>query len=105
MMFPKPTYPKQKKAKNNKRLIGYHQCERCGAAASETHELWGGPLRQICIEYGIQKKLCHACHQKFTEERPEIKTIQFRWRQEAQRDFEARWGHEFWMQKIGRNYL
>ena len=106
MMFPKPTYPKQKKSKNNKRLVDYHRCECCGRVTfCETHEVLGGPFRQLCIKYGLQHKLCHDCHEKFTNEKPEIQALQLQWRQDAQIEITEKYGAEFWKEKFVYNFL
>jgi hypothetical protein len=42
-------------------------CIYCGAPYAQTHEIFGGPNRQLSIEHKLQVRLCNFCHSKITD--------------------------------------
>ena len=81
------------------------QCAECGSCyCIERHHVFPGPNRKISEKYGMVEDLCPDCHRgdngiHFNKE------MMLRYKQKHQRLFEEKYGHEMFMQLIGRNYL
>lgn len=82
------------------------ECWFCGARAGlECHHIFAGHAnRPISEKYGLKVWLCHRHHtgdggaQYNRDLGDQLKQI-------AQKRFEDLYGHELWMQLIGKNYL
>lgn len=113
---PKPGNTKKKKKLYN----GYKdKAERCcyyhGTPYAERHEVFGGPLRQISIEYGFQVDLCPACHRELHDNITDrAKRENKQWKKYYQTKYMAQLMEDgaeksealrMWMRLIGRNYL
>lgn len=113
--FPKPVDKKKKKKVNGYKDKPNRYCAICGRSGAERHEIFGGPLRQISIDYGFQIDLCRDHHAEFhAQETEEIRNEVLRLRKECQFRFEDELirndmapgkAHEKWMELIGKNYL
>ena len=82
------------------------ECWFCGAMTGlEEHHIFAGVAnRKISEKYGLKVWLCHRHHtgdggaQYNRDLGDQLKQI-------AQKRFEELYGHELWMQLIGKNYL
>jgi hypothetical protein len=105
MMFPKPKFSRWRPKNNPKPTINDTcQYPGCGQPYAQRHEVFFGNRRQLSIEYGLQKRLCHEHHQgplgphKNREYDLELK-------REAQTRFEQEHSRDEFMRLFGRNYL
>ena len=82
------------------------RCYLCGKTVGlETHHVFGGVAnRKLSEKYGLTVRLCHECHtgtegaQFDREKNQNLKRL-------AQIAFEARHGHQLWMETFRKNYL
>lgn len=51
----------------NKQLGRGEECYICLGEATDTHEIFNGSNRPHSIKYGMQLKLCRACHKWWHE--------------------------------------
>ena len=85
------------------------QCAECGSCyCIEKHHVFGGANRKISEKYKMVEDFCPSCHRGNNKEKKGIhfnKEMALRYKQKHQRLFEEKYGHEMFMQLIGRNYL
>lgn len=82
------------------------RCYLCGRLTGlERHHVIGGVAnRKLSEKYGLWVWLCHECHtgtdgaQYIKEKNQNLKRL-------AQIAFEARHGHELWMETFRKNYI
>lgn len=113
--WPKPVERKKKKKYNGYKDKAERFCYYCGTPYAERHEVFGGPLRQISIDYGFQVDLCPDCHRELQEnvtERAQEENLT--WKQYYQAKYMAQLMEDgaeekvalrFWMRLIGKNYI
>ena len=74
-------------------------------AGLEEHHVLGGALRGFSERYGLKVYLCHLHHNE-PGESPHFNHRTRLWlKKQAQAAFEAQYGHERWMQEVGKDYL
>lgn len=61
-----------------------------------------GKNRKNSEKYGLKVRLCDECHYRLHNQ---DEALAMKYRKLGQLYFEARWGHEKYMQVFGRNYL
>lgn len=79
------------------------ECFICGARRETArHEVMYGIANRPLAKYdGLWLNVCPACHRRI-HERP----CEHLWLKEAaQRLYEAKYGHDAWMRRYGKNYL
>lgn len=102
--IPKPKLCKHR-AKNNPRPTASRICAVCGRPYAERHEIFFGTgQRQLSIKYGLQIDLC-AEHHRGADGPHHNREINLKYKREAQTKFEAKYGHEKFIEVFGRNYL
>lgn len=113
--WPKPVERKKKKKYNGYKDKAERFCYYCGTPYAERHEVFGGPLRQISIDYGFQVDLCPNCHRELQEnitERAQEENLT--WKQYYQAKYMAQLMEDgaeekvalrLWMRLIGKNYI
>lgn len=82
------------------------ECYICGRLTGlETHHVFGGVAnRPISEKYGLKVFLCAECH-RGTDGAQYDKQKNLQLKQDAQRAFQAIYGHRLWMMLIKKNYL
>lgn len=120
-MIPKPT-KKKKRAKNNPRPTENDICIISGLPYVETHEIFQGNTRQLCIKHGIQVKLTHVIHDAITRrttKNPVYGKTGVEWDQYFKQGYQFDWekalietemvtpedAREAFIKFIGKNYL
>lgn len=68
------------------------------------HVMAGVANRKLAEKYGLWVWLCHDCHTGNGGAQYDAE-IGKRLKQDAQRAFEQRYGHERWMETFRKNYL
>lgn len=83
------------------------RCFICGRPHPHEHHIFGGPLRQKSERYGLKVPLCYRCHNDMSNKQAvHFNAEMSRWlKQIGQKAFEEIYGHEFFMETFGRNYL
>lgn len=82
------------------------KCYVCGGRATEKHHvLHGYGNRKLAERYGLVVGLCHYCHNEPPNGVHFNAALDLQLKQEAQRVFEAKYGHELWIREFMRNYL
>ena len=71
----------------------------------EEHHVLNGPLRQVAEQYGLKAWLCHRHHNEPGYSAHVDHHRRLCLKQQAQRDFETLYGHDRWMEVVGKNYL
>lgn len=81
------------------------ECYFCGSTQGlERHHIFGGVAnRPLSEKYGLYLNLCKNCHLSVTDNKDIILVNQIK--EDAQRRFEALWGHDKFIEVFGRNYL
>lgn len=72
------------------------------------HFVYGrlGALRKKAEHYGLWAYMCADRHHEYGPDAPHNNAqVSLHLKQVAQRAFEAKYGHELWMQEFGKNYL
>lgn len=85
--------------------FGENECFLCGRQTQlEKHHIMAGSNRKLSERYGIWCMLCAPCHrgvdgaQYNADKGKMLKQI-------AQKAFEEKYSHEFWMEIFRKNYL
>ena len=83
------------------------RCFLCGRTTGlERHHILGGPNRKLSEQYGLTCMLCGINHHR---EGPESahknRQVSDSLKRLAQIAFEARYGHDEWMETFRKNYL
>ena len=83
------------------------RCYLCGSTATlEIHHcLHGTGLRKLADKYGLTVWLCAICHRDNVRGAHGNHDVDLRLKQDAQKAFEKKHGHEKYMEIFGRNYL
>lgn len=113
--IPKPTDKKKKKKVNGWKDKKNRICAYCGEPYAERHELFGGPNRQISVDYGFQVDVCRAHHRELqnnytdwakAENQALRSYFQKKYMNDLMKDGCTR-GESLkaWMMLIGRNYV
>ncbi|MDR1573545.1 MAG: hypothetical protein LBS24_04495 [Clostridiales Family XIII bacterium] len=112
---PKPKTVRKKKEQNGWKEKPSRVCAYDGTPYAERHEVFGGPLRQISIDYGFQVDVSPARHAELHAGQTEWARAEnlrlkryFQAKLEAQlfaEGMDAPGAREAWMRLIGRNYL
>lgn len=71
----------------------------------EEHHVLGGALRGFSERYGLKVWLCHRHHNEPPEGVHHNAAMSDWLKGEAQKTFEWLYGHERWMQEVGKDYL
>lgn len=71
----------------------------------EEHHVLNGPLRDFSERYGLKVWLCHRHHNEPPEGVHHNAETAIWLKGEAQKTFEWLYGHERWMQEVGKDYL
>ena len=71
----------------------------------EEHHILGGALRGFSERYGLKVWLCHNHHNEPPDGVHYNAAASNELKKQAQAAFEARYGHERWMQEVGKDYL
>lgn len=77
-------------------------CIECQRRGTQTHHVIFGKNRKNSEKYGLKVRLCDECHYRLHNQ---DEALAMKYRKLGQIYFEARWGHEKYMQVFGRNYL
>lgn len=79
------------------------RCYLCGAyGRMEVHHcIHGTARRKIADQYGLTVHLCGYCHRQLHDKGTYDKFLMA----EAQKAFEAEYGHEAWLRKVGKNFV
>lgn len=75
------------------------------AYREEHHVMHGTANRHLSEHYGLKVYLCPYHHRNGPEAAHRCRQTDILLKQEAQRAFEQKYGHEKWMEVFGRNYL
>lgn len=83
-------------------MIGSNdRCFICGSMQTlETHHCLHGIRRKMADKYGLTVRLCRSCHMNVHDHGINDKYLE----QTAQVVFEAKHGHQKWMDVFGKNY-
>ena len=83
------------------------QCYLCGSTVNleKHHVIHGTGHRSLADKYGLTVWLCSTCHRDNKKGVHGNYELSLQLKKEAQRAFEARYGHEKYMEIFGRNYL
>ena len=84
--------------------LGYNldYCALCGRPRENLHEVFFGTAnRQKSKDWGMVMPLCQRCHSKVHRNAK----LRLKTQQEAQQKFEAKYGHEAFMEVYKKNYL
>lgn len=87
---------------------GAYECYNCGDTRNpeEHHIFYGQRNRKLSEHYGLKVHLCLGCHRNLkTGVHGGNRELDKRLKEEAQELFEAKYGHAFFMQTFGKNYL
>ena len=77
-------------------------CFLCFSKAADRHHCMHGTAnRKKAEKYGLTVWLCRECHRKLHDQGLNDLFLQ----QTAQQAFEAKYGHELWMEEFGKDYL
>ena len=82
-------------------------CYICGGRATEKHHVmhgYSGKDRKLSEQYGLYVGLCPKCHRGAQGVHADIEKNR-KLQRDAQRAFEAKYGHETWLNLFMRNYL
>lgn len=78
------------------------ECYICGCTQGlEVHHMLHGIRRKKADKYNLVCYLCRDCHKALHDRGLHDLELE----QEAQRKFEAQYGHELFMREFGKNYL
>lgn len=78
------------------------ECYICGRTQGlEVHHMLHGIRRAKADKHGLTCYLCRGCHKALHDRGTFDRELE----QDAQRAFEALYGHEEFMREFGRNYL
>ena len=81
-------------------------CFVCGRKAVHRHHVLYGKDRQFAEDFGLFCWLCWDCHEGTNGVHGKNgSSLSKALKQIAQRCFETIYGHELWMEKVGKNYL
>ena len=70
------------------------------------HHFMNGPNRKMAEHYGLWAYVCAERHHEYGPEAPHVNAdVAKQLKQIAQREFEAKYGHDEWMRIFGKNYL
>lgn len=101
--LPKPKFKKHRPLYNHRPTVN-DICRYTGQAYAETHEVFFGKgKRQLSIKYGLQVKVSSDIHQDI--HRNPMKGLDLELKKEYQSIFEAKYGHEMFMELFGKNYI
>jgi hypothetical protein len=100
--IPKPTH-KHKAQKRNPVPTAEDYCMYCGTSYAQTHEIFGGPNRQLSIKYKLQVRLCNTCHRNITDNVWLDRVNKLK--RMGQAKFEARYSREEFIRIFKKNYL
>lgn len=83
------------------------RCYICGGRATEEHHIFHGSNRQNSEKYGLKVYLCPRCHRTSNTavHGKDGHMMDEVLKKAAQKTFELSWGHEKFMEVIGKNYL
>ena len=83
------------------------RCFLCGGMRNlEEHHIFGGANRKWSEKYGLKVKLCGIeCHREGKNSAHKNREVSESLKRLAQIAFEARWSHEEFMAKFGKNHL
>jgi hypothetical protein len=102
--YPKPTYKRQKKARNNPVPTINDICRYTGRTYASTHEVFfGSGERQLSIKYSMQVKVCDEIHKQIHAH--PLSGLDLALKKEYQAIFESRYGHEFYMKCFTVDYI
>lgn len=121
MNYLKKPEKKKKRAKNNPRPTENDICIISGLPYAETHEIYGGNTRQLCIKCGAQVKITHVIHDAITRrtETPVYGKTGIEWDNYFKQGYQKDWERELldtyiiskedareaFIKFIGKNYL
>lgn len=77
-------------------------CIECGQRGTQTHHCVFGKNRKNSEAFGLKIRLCNDCHYRLHNQDEQLA---MKYRKMAQTCFEAKYGHEKFMEIFGRNYL
>lgn len=80
-------------------------CYVCGASPVHIHEVYFGTKKWKSIEYGCCVPLCPKHHNMSKEGVHHNHDLDWRLKQECQKEFERRYGFVKFMEVFRRNYL
>ena len=94
-------------AKYSESIFGKSRsCWVCGRSDAEIHHIFYGPLRSKSEKWGLKVCLCRTHHENSgTGVHGGNRELDIELKQEAQKRFEAKYGHEKFMEEFGRNWL
>ena len=83
------------------------RCFLCGRTTGlEEHHILGGPNRKLSDRYGLTVMLCGIdCHREGPKSAHKNRQVSDSLKRLAQIAFEARYGHDKWMETFRKNYL
>ena len=71
----------------------------------EEHHVLTGPLRSFAEQQGLKVWLCHRHHNEPGYSAHFDHHLRLDLKKQAQQDFEDLYGHDRWMEEIGKDYL
>ena len=82
-------------------------CYLCGRQYGlEVHHVMSGTAnRRLSERYGLTVRLCHNCHTGGRDSAQYEAQLNKLLKQDAQRAFEAKYSHDYWMRLFRKNYL
>ena len=83
------------------------KCYLCGAAATETHHIFGGANRAKSDKYGLTVRLCHWCHNEPPNGAHYSKVTMDALRRNGQRAAMDKYSWDIgrFVREFGKNYL
>lgn len=107
--IPKPKHTRNKNSRHVSNLMPthYEPCEvhGCPNAWRETHEVFGGAMRNWSIRNKLQAHLCTNHHTGSEGVHSGNVQLEAHLKAKYQWIFEKQHGHEAFMNAVGRNYL
>lgn len=82
-----------------------NECMICGRPREAWHHVFGGPNRNLSERFGLKIPLCHAHHNMSNYSVHFDRELDISAKRMAQRTFEEKYSHQYFMQVFGKNYL
>jgi hypothetical protein len=81
------------------------RCYLCGSTVVEDHHVYFGSLRSVSERNGLKVFLCPYHHRDQKHGAHGNREVDLFLKREVQKAFEEKYGHNRFMELIGRNYL
>lgn len=77
------------------------RCFLCGKPSAHVHHMLHGSMRKQADRYGLTCHLCFKCHEDLHNKGIKDRELQ----KTAQKEFEAKYGHDEYMRIFGKSYI